>query len=103
MNNSGLNILDPRIINYDKLVDQIYSSEKGLQELIKQIKSLEQGIGNLSSILEAEKDNTRKERIKEMLGDVANVATVIQAVTGIANIPELAGYAIEIIRLIFAK
>jgi len=100
--NNIFNIIDTRKIDYDKLVDQIYSNEEGLKELINQIEKLEQGKGNLSRTLKAEKEKTRKDTIKEMLGNVANVATVVHAVTGIGNIPQLAGYVLGIIKLLFA-
>ncbi len=90
--------IDTRKIDTDELVNKIFSDEKGLKELVKQIDSLERGIIELSSTLE--KGKTRKVKVKEILGDVANVATVLQAATGIANIPELAAYAQEIIKMI---
>ncbi len=91
--------IDTRKIDTDALVNKICSNEEGLKELIKQIDSIEQGIRDLSSTLG--KGKTRTQKAKEMLGDVANVATVIQALTAIANIPELAAYANEIMEMIF--
>ena len=90
--------IDTRKIDTDELVNKIFSDEEGLKELLKQIDSLERGIIELSSTLE--KGKARKVKVKEILGDVANVATVLQAATGIANIPELAVYAQEIIKMI---